>query len=213
MRTLLLIFFAFQSLILKAQYVPVDQDTDDLRYIFMNFQAGVESNQPQLAAQYMDSNSIKYMDEILYALQNYDSTQLVGQRYGIIIPVMMSRFMAADGQISKMKDGNDYFSFFIKNILTPIYAGQIIIDIKVEGDSARVYTNSEGNETLNTFYFYKFGEDWKISFVKEIEVVEASLYSSQNIPYFSGSKDKVINSIVKGNKWDSMGRDLWKILP
>ncbi|MCO5230643.1 MAG: hypothetical protein M9958_05765 [Chitinophagales bacterium] len=213
MRTLLFTIFILQSLIVKAQYTPVDQDTDDLSYMFMNFQAGVESNNPQLAAQFMDSNSMAYMEEILYALQNYDSTQLVEQRFGIILPVMMSRFMAADGQISKMKTGQDYFIFFIKNSLAPIYADQKIVDIKVEGNNARVYTRADGSENLNTFYFFKIGEDWKISLTKELEEVEKLLDKSKGMTYYGGDKALLMNKIAEGNGWNGMGRNLWNILP
>ena len=198
----------------KAQYVPTSQDLDDLNYIFMNYQSSIMSNDIPRVISYMDTSTIRIFNRTFYALKNSDSTALINQDFSVITSVIYSRFMAPEGEISKMNNVIDFLGFYNKINFQSDIAQQRIIDIKIEDDVARIYTTLSGYDgaDMKTYYFIKYGDgDWKISYAIAFQEFNDKM-NAEMANSGTHSKEDIINALISSQGYNALNKNVWHIV-
>lgn len=197
----------------NAQYEPQTQDESDLYYTFANYKTSVSIKRPDFVIKYMDPNTLHYLDSIIPFIKTADSTTLMNCPFTEMYYTLYVRFMAPEGKIEQIKNREDLIGFLVNSFITQGLLEMEIQDIDVAGDSAEVYVIKEGKAEDAPYYFIKKGEDWKIDLYRSIvqanKSFELFINDKEMMEKYQLTRAKVIQSIIRENKWDQATRNIW----
>jgi hypothetical protein len=216
MRSVTFLLFLFCPLFAFAQFTPETQEEDDLRYIFYNFKAAIDQLDTEGTAQYLDSNTLKFYEEVLKKIKTAEEEELLEMDFTSWYTVMFVRFMAPEGAIGKMETGKDLLSFMIRNALRSQLFNLEVMNIYVHEKTAIVYVMRDDEVQDIKYTFRQYGEaDWRLDYtelyVESNKGMQAALNNPEVMKVYNNNKKALLSYIIQNYGWHQGGRDLWKI--
>jgi hypothetical protein len=216
MRFITLLLCLLSPMLSYGQFTPETQEEDDLVYIFYNYKAAVDRLDVEGAARYLDSNTMKFYDEVLLKIKTAEEDALLEMDFTSWYMVMFVRFMAPEGSIGKMETGKDVLLFMMRNNLRGQLHELEVMDVDVYDKNAVVYVMKEGQIQDAAYNFVQYGDaDWRLDYTKRFATsnqgLQVALGNKEIMIAYNHDKKTLLNTMIKNNGWHQGGRDLWKV--
>lgn len=180
------------------------QDTDNALVLesFGIYKNAILNDKGELAADYVDSRTIKYYSDILIKIKTADSIEV--NSMGIIdkLTVLSVRHRTPPEEILSF-NGRDLFVYAIKSGMVGKNSvmDSSLGEVKVNGDFAKAEFISNGQKTPFYFHFYRENNIWKLDITNIFSLGAISLHK---VIENSGETENnfIINilELVSGNK-------------